>query len=234
MRYSRQTSFKKIGEEGQEKISKATIAIVGLGGLGSNCSNLLARAGIGKLILIDHDNVDDSNIQRQTLYSEKDIGKPKAELAAQYLKEINSHINVEVQNIELGENNLDILKSDIILDCTDNLETRRLINKYCLENKIPWVHASCVRDIGEVYTILPGKPCYECVFRHSKAELLPEKEGILNTTVAMTASIQVNEAFKLILGQETSNELIRFNIWEPYLTKINVSRDEDCPDCSDI
>lgn len=233
MRYSRQTAFKKIGEQGQVKFKQTTIVIVGLGGLGSNCANLLARAGIGKLILIDHDSVDETNIQRQTLYSEKDIGKPKAGLASQYLKEINSELEVEVSISKIDEINMDILKSDIILDCTDNLETRRLINRYCLKNKIPWVHASCVRDIGEVYTILPNKPCYCCVFGNHKAELLPEKEGILNTTVAMTSSIQVNETFKLILGQEPTKELIRFNIWEPSLTKIQVKRDDDCSDCAE-
>ena len=234
MRYSRQTAFKKIGNKGQDKIHNAIVTIVGLGGLGSNASNLLARAGVKKLILIDHDKVDNSNLQRQTLYSEKDLGKPKAEVASKILKEISSHLEVEVHDVELTKDNWEILNADIILDCTDNLETRELINKFCLQNKIPWVHASCVRDIGEVFTILPGWPCYECVFGNHKAELLPEKEGILNTTVAMTASIQVNEALKFMLGLEPTRELIRFNIWEPYLTKIKVSKSGDCPDCSDI
>src|SRR3990167_3691064 len=128
MRYSRQIVFEKIGSDGQEKIKKANVTILGLGAIGSKSAELLARAGVGSLILIDRDIVEESNLQRQTLFAEKDLRKSKASAAEKRIKEINSEIKIETHIVHLNPQNIRLLQSaDLVLDCTDNLQTRFLI-----------------------------------------------------------------------------------------------------------
>ena len=163
MRYERQLFFKYIGKEGQGKISKSTVTIVGVGALGSVSAELLARAGIGKLILIDPDNVEIHNLQRQSLFDEKDIGKNKAEVAKEKLNEINSEVNVEAHPIALDKSNTKLLKG-IVLDGTDNMDVRLLMDDYCISHKIPWIYGGIASSVGMIYSILPGRTSFRAVF----------------------------------------------------------------------
>ena len=231
MRYSRQVIFKKIGDKGQKALRKSKVAIVGLGGLGTNAANLLARAGIGELILIDRDIVELSNLQRQTLFTENDIGKPKAVEVEKHLKNINSELKIRTQITDLDNTNINLIKSNLVLDCTDNLETRYLINEFCIEQKVPWVHASCVRDVGTVFNIIPGKACYRCVYGDAINTETCDTAGILNTVVAMTSAIQVNEALKMLLNKDYCKDLIRIHIWKPEIKLIKISKNTKCTAC---
>lgn len=232
MRYSRQTIFEKIGEKGQKALKNSKVAIVGMGALGTNSANLLARAGIGELIIIDRDVVELSNLQRQTLFTEDDIDKAKAIQVEKHLRAINKEVKVKSHVADLDNENIGLIKSDIILDCTDNLETRYLINEFCIKEKIPWVHASCVRDIGNVLNIMPNGPCFKCVFGETLNPETCETSGILNTIVAMVSAIQVNEAMKILLGKDYCRELIRVNIWKPEIKLFKVKNNPKCSACN--
>lgn len=231
MRYSRQSILKEIGKSGQEKIRKTTICVIGVGGLGSNAAELLFRAGIGCLILIDNDKVDITNLQRQSLYTEKDIGKKKAEAAKQRLKEINSEVEIIVHTVELTSKNADLMHSDLILDCTDNLNTRYLINNYCTKHKIPWVHGSAIKSVGQVKVFQPGKECYECIYPEHKVVETCAEVGIFNTIVRVIASIQVMEALKIILGKKSEQDLLRTDLWKNEIFKIKVKKNKKCRNC---
>mgnify|MGYP001594733519 CR=1 FL=1 len=146
MRYIRQEKF--IGKEKHDLLRKKTVSIVGLGALGSVASELLTRAGIKKLILIDRDFLELSNLQRQSLFEEKDIGKSKAVVLKEKLNEINKDVDIISYFDNLDNENIDLINSDLILDCTDNLETRFLINEYSVKNKIPFIYGSAVGDSG--------------------------------------------------------------------------------------
>ena len=182
-RYHRQELYEAIGKQGQKKIGKAIVAIVGIGALGSVSSELLCRAGIGKLILIDRDFVDLTNLQRQVLYEESDIGKPKAIAAEEHLKKINSEINIQSHVIDLNFRNIeDILKeANIIIDGTDNLETRFLINEYSLKCKKPWVHGSAIQDKGFVMSFSGNAPCFQCIIKEADVSGTCDTVGITNS-----------------------------------------------------
>ncbi|HLC73472.1 MAG TPA: HesA/MoeB/ThiF family protein, partial [Candidatus Nanoarchaeia archaeon] len=163
MRYQKQELLSYIGNK-QEFLQKKVVAIVGLGAIGSNTANLLARAGIN-LILIDRDIVELENLQRQTLYDEKDIGKPKSIQAKKKLKLINSEIKIEAFVEDLNYKNIDeLINSDLILDCSDNMETRFLINDYSIKNDIPWIYAAVLGVNAMSMNIVPQKtPCFRCI-----------------------------------------------------------------------
>ena len=232
-KYSRQIIFNKIGKEGQKKIKNTSIAIVGLGALGTVASEQLTRAGIGKLILIDRDFIEESNLQRQTLYNEEDINKFKAETAAKKLEKINSDVKIDFFVNDLNHRNIDkLLVADIILDCTDNLYTRYLINDYCKKNKIKWIYSAAVKDYGNVMPILPEKACFRCILDEAESIETCDTAGIVNTISSTIASIAVTQTLKLILNENLNPELIRFDIWNNKLTKIKVKKNENCPACN--
>jgi adenylyltransferase/sulfurtransferase len=226
--------LKQIGKQGQEALSKKSVAIVGLGALGSVSAELLVRAGVGKLVLFDHDVVELQNLQRQTLYAEKDVGRPKAEAAKRHLQRINSEAKIVGHVLNLNQENIHMLKANIVLDCTDNMETRFLINDFCLKNKIAWIHAAAVETRGNVFVILPGGPCFRCIY--DKAEALEDCEtaGLLSSCSAMVSSLQVTEAIKILLGKEPTKELIHVDVWRPSLEKIRVNKNRNCKACKGI
>ncbi len=226
-RYTGQVAF--LGEAEQKKLRAGKIVIVGVGALGTVAAELLVRAGIGELVLIDHDLVELPNLQRQSLYDESDVGKPKANVALAKLKRINSEVGVTGYAVHLNEKNLELLNSDIVLDCTDNLETRFLINGYCLKNKIKWVHSAAAGAIGVVLPILGGY-CFSCVYGNASKALTCREEGILNTASHMTGSVLATEAMKILFGKETVG-LIRFNVWENTFDIIKVKKDPSCSVC---
>ena len=245
LRYDRQVLFYPVGEEGQKKLMDSRVTIVGCGGLGSVAANNLARAGIGHLRIIDRDAVDFSNLGRQVLYDEADAdgNKPKAFAARQKLGFINSGITIEAFNDEINHANIrKFLKdSDLIIDGTDNLETRVMLNETCISEKIPWVYGSVAASYGMSALIIPGvTPCFYCIFgpEHTKYNIYTESSanvGILNTAVNVVSSIQCTEAIKFLTGniEAVTNGLIIFDIWELSLEiiKIDGGKGDECPVC---
>lgn len=234
MRYIRQEIFSEIGKKGQEKIRKSAVAVIGLGALGSNSAELLARAGIGKLILIDRDIVELSNLQRQSLFDESDVGKPKASQSKEKLKKINNEVGFNVFIEDLNFENIGKIlnannKIDLILDCTDNLETRFLINDFCIKSKIPFVYSSAVGSKGYVFNVIPGKTaCLRCFLKEAKNLDTCETAGVLNTITNLISSIQANEAIKILLNKDYEKNLLFFDIWKNELLKINVNKNCIC------
>ncbi|MBR9691045.1 thiamine biosynthesis protein MoeB [Candidatus Woesearchaeota archaeon] len=230
-RYSRQKLFKNIGKKGQKLLLKKSAAIVGMGALGSVCSELLARSGIGKLIIADNDKVELSNLQRQSLYSEKDAGEKKTDAAKKHLKEINSKLKIEKISKRLTEKNINDIKADIIIDGTDNMETRFLLNEYAKKNKIPFIYGSAAGSIGIVYSVIVGSPCLNCILKNAKNHATCENDGIINPATYTVASIQAVEALKILTEKTPSKEIIRFDIWKNDFFKIKVKKDADCKVC---
>ena len=206
-RYSRQILFRGIGAEGQQKISAASVAIVGCGATGSALVGLLARAGVGTLRIIDRDYVEPSNLQRQSLFDEADAAEslPKAIAAARKIGALNSQVKVEAKVEDLVPGNIEALlqRMDLILDGTDNFETRYLINDYALKYGIPWVYSAAVGSYGVTLNIVPGESaCLACIFPDSPQGMVEtcETSGILNSAVNLVASITATEAIKMIVG----------------------------------
>jgi len=235
MRYIRQQIFREIGKSGQKKLGKSTVAIVGLGALGSVSAELLARAGIGKLILIDRDVVELSNLQRQALYDEDDVGKPKAMAAKEKLSKINSDVEIDLFIDDLNSENIGkIFKNiNLILDCTDNLETRFLINDFSVKNNIPFIYSSAVGSKGYVFDIVPNKTaCLRCFLKEANNLESCETFGVLNSITHLIPSIQTNEAIKILLGKHFEINLVYFDIWNNELSKIKISKNKNCVCCA--
>ena len=236
-RYSRQTVLKEIGKKGQAKLLHSRVTVVGLGALGTVSSTLLARAGVGHLTVIDRDIVELVNLQRQVLYDERDIGRPKAAVAAERLKRINSSIGIKgiAKDVNYATVEGLLAGSDVVVDATDNLETRFVVNEACVEAGIPWVYGGAISTEGRVMAIVPGKTaCFRCFTRGPPAPgLLPtcETAGILNSVAAATASLQITEAFKILLGERPSSDLLVLDGWSPEILRIRVNRSKDCPVC---
>jgi len=227
MRYSRQVLFEKIGQEGQEKISKANIAIIGMGATGSNSAELLARAGIGSLTLIDRDIIEESNLQRQTLFRESDISLPKAFVAKEKLEKINSKIKIKAYFKDINYKNIEELKKpDLILDCCDNMQTRFLLDEYCYKNNIPWIYTGIIESTGMLFKIVPKKtPSFKDIFQELSQPMDScDVSGILNTTASFASSLQVTEALKHVTSQTSTKELIYFDIWKNKIQKIKINK----------
>lgn len=235
MRYIRQEIFREIGKKGQKRLAKSTVAIVGMGALGSNSAELLARAGIGSLILIDRDIVELSNLQRQRLFDENDIGKPKALAAKKHLGKINSEIKIDFFIDDLNFENINrilIARIDLILDCTDNLETRFLINDFSVKNNLSFIYSSAVGSKGYVFDIIPGKTaCLRCFLKEAAQLDTCETAGALNTITNLISSIQANEAIKILLKKDCEKNLLLFDVWKNELLKIKVNKKNDCIAC---
>ncbi len=233
-RYSRQEVYDFIGKKGQKKLLSSKVTIIGLGAIGSQVSSLLARAGIGHLILIDRDTIELSNLQRQALFNESDVGKPKAVQAKINLQKINSTIRIDSFDTDVNNDNIATLlaKADVILDCTDNMETRFLINDFALKNKIPWIYAGAIQSTAFIMNIIPGKtPCYSCVFSKPASLATCETSGVLGTSTSLVASLQVSEAIKILLEKNYAKELIHINLETNAFDKFKIKKRKDCPAC---
>lgn len=232
MRYSRQTILKEIGEENQKKLLASKVVIIGLGATGSSSAEMLARAGVGHLILIDRDVVELSNLQRQSLFTEADVGKPKAVAARDAIHTINSEIKVDAYPIDLEHDKTSILDADLILDCTDNLFTRFLINDYCKQNKKPWIYSAVVGTKGMTMNFVPSnKVCFNCIFKMVEGLDTCSTIGILNTAPSVISAFQSTEAIKILTGQKPSKELIHIDLWKQAFEKVKVSADRKCSVC---
>jgi adenylyltransferase/sulfurtransferase len=217
----------KIFGKDAEKLKQKKVVIIGIGGLGCTVSNLLARMKVN-LILIDDDIVDDTNLERQTLFEIKDLLKPKSLVAKEKLEQftkINS-VNERLTYENIGKI---IMKDiDLVIDCTDNIETRLLINKYCHDNNIPWIYTGAVGNIGIIYFIDKDRPCYECINKNKQGDTSCEI-GVLNTIVTSVASIATHCAIEFLVNKKIENDIIRISGYE--ITKIKTKRDPKCKIC---
>jgi len=221
-RYSRQVLFQEIGAEGQEKLTQSRVVIAGCGATGSVLASLLARSGIGTLRILDRDYVETSNLQRQALFDEEDAREsvPKAIAAARQIARFNSQIVVEPHVADLIPANVDSLLGgcDLILDGTDNFETRYLINDYAVKNSVAWIYAAAVGSYAVTMNILPGETaCLACIFPESPRGTVQtcETAGILNSAVSLVASIAATEALKFLVGARSKmrRTLVSWDVW---------------------
>jgi len=243
-KYSRQILFAEIGESGQQRLLESSAVLVGCGALGTAVANLLVRAGLGRLRIIDRDFVEPSNLQRQTLFDEADAcnALPKAVAAERKLRSINSGIDVEGVVADLTPKNAEELLRgfSLILDGTDNFETRFLINDAAIHFGIPWVYAAVVASYGLTMTILPGETaCLACLLQSRDSSSYGVEEtcdtvGVLGPAVATISSIQVAEALKLLCGRRDAlhGRLISMDVWTGRWQSIGVIRNLECRACA--
>ena len=241
-RYSRQILFSDIGEEGQRRIRDSKVVIVGCGALGSVSAEMLTRAGIGQLKIIDRDFVEESNLQRQSLFSDKDAqqGLPKAAVAERVLKGINSEVYCEgiIEDVT-WENMARLCKdSHIIMDGTDNFETRFLINDFSILEGVPWMYGACVGSYGVAFAFQPGKTaCLQCLLEQPPqvgTTETCETAGILAPVVHAVAAFQVTQALKICIGKTPEPKLLQVDVWTGNWRTIaaGTARSEECPCCS--
>ncbi|KAA0212971.1 MAG: thiazole biosynthesis adenylyltransferase ThiF [Leptolyngbya sp. PLA3] len=242
-RYHRQELLSGVGPEGQRRLRQSCALIVGCGALGSASADLLCRAGIGRLVLIDRDVVEWTNLQRQTLYDERDAreGAPKAVAAQRRLRNVNSHVDVHALVGDLSPRNADRIiaehRPDIILDGTDNFETRFLINDAAVKHGIPFVYAGVVAAGGMALPVVPGQTaCLRCVFAEpppAGSQPTCDTAGVLGPAVSIVAGYQAGEAMKILLGlhDRVLRSLLSFDLWLGRRTRIEPQRDPDCRCC---
>jgi adenylyltransferase/sulfurtransferase len=232
-RYSRQVLFYGIGADGQEKLAASRIAIVGCGATGSAIAALLARSGVGTVRIIDRDYVEPSNLQRQSLFDEEDAAEslPKAIAAARKIAAFNSQIIVEPQVADLTPSNVESLlaAADLVLDGTDNFETRYLVNDFAVKRSLPWIYTAAVGSYGVTLNVLPGQTaCLACIFPDSPRGAVEtcETSGVLNSAVNLAASIAATEALKLLVGAKDSlrKTLLSFDVWRNERAEVAADR----------
>ncbi len=244
-RYSRQVLFSGIGREGQQRLLAGHVALVGCGGTGAASAALLARAGVGKLTIVDRDFVEPSNLQRQVLFTEEDAQEalPKAEAARKRLRALNSDTEVIAHVADLTPENIAglLTGADILLDATDNFETRYLLNDFAISMQKPWIYAAAIGSYAASMNILPGRQsaCLACLFPAPPAGTAEtcDTAGILNTAVNLAASMQVTEALKYLSSGTASmrRTLWSMDLWTGEHSEIAADKPrKDCPVCAEL
>lgn len=236
-RYARQLIMDGFGQRGQDQLADSCVAIVGLGGLGCPASLYLAAAGVGKLVLIDDQRIEVSNLNRQVLHFQEDaqLSRYKVESARMKLKALNPDIELEALPIRLEDDNQYILENaDVVLDCLDNPKGRYVLNRHCLRSKTPLVHGAVEGMGGHVLTILPGGPCLRCAFPK-----MPDRRGpvpVLGAAAGVIGSMQAMETVKLItgIGERTEGRALFFDMKDGRVDEVQFARDPACPDCSSL
>lgn len=238
LRYNRQIMLPQWDIAAQEKVKAAKILIVGMGGLGCPAALYLASAGVGELWLADFDTVELSNLQRQILYRDADIGSPKAEAAARNLQQVNPHITIKPMLDALNDDNLPALISqvDVVLDCTDNFSTRDAINRACVQTDKPLVSAAAIGLSGQLSVFHGSRnwPCYRCLYPQAdEATATCSEAGVLATVVGVMGTLQAHEALKCLssVGEGLYGKLL---VWEadmPTWRTLTLRKDPDCPVC---
>lgn len=240
-RYARQALVSEIGEAGQQAIRQSRVVVIGLGALGSNIANILARAGVGSLCLVDRDFVDWTNLQRQGLYEEEDAANslPKAVAAKNRLARINSEVDYEVMVDDVNSGNVEkiISGATVVLDGLDNFYTRALINEACVKMRIPWIYGGCIATYGSTATFVPGiTPCFNCLFPGVSGHTSPftcDTVGVLGPIAFMVAAWEASEALKILVGKQdqVSRGLTFIELWHNSVTIAPVERLQGCPVC---
>ncbi|MBN6884963.1 sulfur carrier protein ThiS adenylyltransferase [Cytobacillus horneckiae] len=242
-RYSRQTLFPAIGEEGQKKIRKKHVLIIGAGALGSGNAEVMTRAGIGKLTIVDRDYVEESNLQRQQLYTEEDVFEkmPKAAAAEKRLRAINSETDIAAVITDATPDRLEELVQtvDLIIDSTDNFETRMAINDISQKYQIPWIYGACVGSYGMSLTIIPGMtPCLHCLLKKIPIQgMTCDTGGIIAPAVQMVIAHQTAEALKILVEDWDAirTTFTSFDLWGNQYTNIKIAKakDDGCLSCGE-
>lgn len=242
-RYSRQILFPPIGEAGQKILKEKHVLIIGVGALGTQSAEMLTRAGIGTLTIVDRDYIEWSNLQRQYLFTEKDAEErlPKAIAAKRILNEINREVTIHAHVMDVTPNEMDRLSEDVdlILDATDNFDIRMMINDMSQKKNIPWIYGSCVGSYGLSYTILPGEtPCLNCLLG-----MIPvgsetcDTAGIIQPAAAQVVIHQTTEALKLLVGatKDLRKKLLSFDLWKNEFVQMDIHslKKDDCPSCGE-
>jgi molybdopterin/thiamine biosynthesis adenylyltransferase len=242
-RYSRQILFSGLGESGQQRLAAASAVIVGCGAIGASTAALLARAGVGRLRILDRDFVEPSNLQRQALFDEFDArdSLPKAVAAQLKLRSINSAISIEGVVADLTPQNVEELLSgfDLLLDGTDNFETRFLLNDFAVKNNVPWIYAAAVGSYGITMTVRPGlTACLACLLEGANTPAGVEETcdtiGVLAPIVQLISSLESAEALKLLAGKEhvLHNRLVSADVWSGRFQSVEISRNPACRCCT--
>lgn len=242
-RYSRQTLFPSIGKSGQEKIRNKHVLIIGAGALGSGNAEIMARAGIGKLTIVDRDYVEESNLQRQQLYTEEDVADklPKAAAAEKRLRAINSDVEIRSLIVDATPEKLEELVEgvDLILDSTDNFETRMAINDISQKHRIPWIYGACVGSYGMSFVVIPGKtPCLNCLLKTIPIQgMTCDTGGIIAPAVQMVIAHQTAEAMKILVEdwEAVRMSFVSFDLWRNQYSsmKMGKAKSEGCLSCGE-
>jgi len=239
MRYSRQIMLRDFDIDGQERIYNSNALVIGVGGLGCSVAQYLVAAGIGKITLVDDDEVDHSNLQRQVLHFEKDIGRKKVISAKNKLSALNSEVEIDAITKRLSKDLLNeaVRQHDIVIDCCDNLTTRNALNEYCFNEHTPLVSGAAIRYEGQVsvFGMQPGQACYQCMSQNfSEQTLTCVEAGVLSPLVGMVGSMQAIEALKLLanVGKPLINSLITIDVSSMDINKFTIKPSDTCPTCS--
>ena len=239
LRYNRQISLKAVDFDGQEKLKESRVLIVGAGGLGCAASQYLASAGVGKIILVDFDTISLSNLQRQILYTDADIGKPKAEVAKVRLQAINPNIEVQavVKKCDDAEFAELIRQVDVVVDCTDNIDVRNQLNLQCFQQKRPLVSGSAIRFEGQVsvFTYADNEACYQCLSQLFGSDTLSCVEaGVISPIVGVIGSLQALETIKVLLdiGKTLSGKLLIIDGLHFSVREMNLPKMPSCKVCT--
>ncbi|MBI4283250.1 MAG: ThiF family adenylyltransferase [Chloroflexi bacterium] len=239
-RYSRQTLFKGIGEEGQKRLAKSCAVVIGCGALGTIIATSLVRAGVGRVRIIDRDFIEYHNLQRQVLFDEDDIKAqlPKAIAAERHLRKVNSAVEIEGVVADVNSTNIEkfVRDADVILDGLDNFETRYLINDVSLKHKIPWVYGGAISSMGMTMTIVPQETaCFRCISANPSGgnmTLTCDTAGVISPAPFIIGSLQSAEALKLLVGAEEINRhLLVIDVWKGSFNHFKIKANENCPTC---
>ena len=240
-RFERQTRFAPLGQSGQARLERARVLLVGCGALGGALAQSLVRSGVGQLVLVDRDLVEESNLPRQVLFDERHAREstPKVEAARESLVRIGGPTTIHTHALHLDEQNAEELAqdADLVLDGTDNLSTRYLLNDLCVESARPWIYAGVLGSGGLVLPVLPGRgPCLRCLFPEpapSASLETCETAGVLQPAVALIAALQAGLALRILVQPEDLEpELYELDAWEPRVRSLSLSRDPECPCCA--
>jgi molybdopterin-synthase adenylyltransferase len=238
-RYSRQIRLPSIGEAGQQRLLDARALIVGLGGLGSPAAMYLAASGVGRLALSDFDRVESSNLQRQIIHREDQIGELKAASAQRTLQQINPGCEVQALDWQLDEDELqrEIRAADVVLDCTDNFASRFQLNRIAMAESTPLVSGAAIRTEGQILSALPGGPCYQCVYpQELEQQETCAMEGILAPVVGLIGTLQALQAIQILTGgaEALRGVLMLFDANAMQWQRVQVPKRPDCPVCGGV
>jgi adenylyltransferase/sulfurtransferase len=238
-RYSRHIIMDEVGPEGQKRLLDGSALVVGAGGLGSPVVQYLAAAGVGHLGVVDDDVVERSNLQRQVIHADADVGVPKAESARAFVERLNPDVDVETYETRLDRSGIDIVDEyDLVVDASDNFPTRYLLNDYCQLSETPLAHGAIYKFEGQVTTILPDGPCYRCLFPEApEPGTVPDcaTTGVLGVLPGTVGCIQATEAVKLLLeaGETLDGRLLFYDAMDMTFETVPYRRNPDCPVCGD-